>query len=117
MKIAEIVKTLNAEYLCGEDRSDTEILCACGADMMSDVLAFTKHDAILMTGLVNNHVIRTAEMMDIPCVLFVRGKRPGQDIIDMAKEREMVLIATDKPMFTTCGILYQQGIKGGMRGE
>lgn len=117
MKIAEIVDVLNAEFLCGSDKKEVEILCACGADMMSDVLAFTKHDAILMTGLVNNHVIRTAEMMDIPCVLFVRGKRPGQDIVEMAEERGMVLIATDKPMFTTCGILYQSGIKGGMREE
>ena len=61
MKVTEIAKLLDAEFLCGADRPDTEILCACGADMMSDVLAFTKHDAILMTGLVNNHVIRTAE--------------------------------------------------------
>ena len=115
MKVSEIAKLLEAEYLCGEEQRDMEILCACGADMMSDVLAFTKHDAILMTGLVNNHVIRTAEMMDIPCVLFVRGNRPAQDIIDMANERDMILLATDKPMFTTCGMLYQEGIKGGMR--
>lgn len=117
MKVSEIVKLLDAEFLCGEDKKDVEILCACGADMMSDVLAYTKHDAILMTGLVNNHVIRTAEMMDIPCILFVRGKRPANDVIEMAEERDMVLIATDKPMFTTCGILYQTGIKGGMREE
>ncbi|MEA4853526.1 MAG: DRTGG domain-containing protein [Christensenella sp.] len=116
MKVSEMAQLLDAEFLCGADKPDLDILCACGADMMSDVLAFTKHDAVLLTGLVNNHVIRTAEMMDIQCVLFVRGKRPAQEIVDMANERDMVLIATEKPMFTACGILYANHIQGGMRG-
>ncbi|WP_066647903.1 DRTGG domain-containing protein [Christensenella timonensis] len=115
MVVKEIAGLLDAEFLCGEDKAGMEIICACGADMMSDVLAFTKHDAILLTGLVNNHVIRTAEMMDIQCVLFVRGKRPPEEIIDMAKDRDMVLLATEKPMFSACGVLYSSGIKGGMR--
>jgi predicted transcriptional regulator len=115
MKIKEIAELLDAEFLCGKEKQDIDIVCACGADMMSDVLAFTKHDAVLLTGLVNNHVIRTAEMMDIQCVLFVRGKRPVQDIIEMADEQGMVLLATEKPMFTACGILYSNHIKGGMR--
>ncbi|MEA5003182.1 MAG: DRTGG domain-containing protein [Christensenella sp.] len=115
MVVKEIVNLLNAEFLCGEDKAEMEIQCACGADMMSDVLAFTKHDAILLTGLVNNHVIRTAEMMDIQCVLFVRGKRPPEEIVDMAKERDMALLATEQPMFSACGVLYASGIKGGMR--
>ncbi|MEG1859655.1 MAG: DRTGG domain-containing protein [Christensenellaceae bacterium] len=116
MKVIEIAKLLDAQIYCGEDKADLEILCACGSDMMSDVLAFTKHDAILLTGLVNNHVMRTAEMMDIQCVLFVRGKKPEKDIIEMAKDADMILLATEKPMFTACGILYTNGLKGGMRG-
>ena len=116
MKVKEIADLLDAEFLCGGDKEDLDIMCACGADMMSDVLAFTKHDAVLLTGLVNNHVIRTAEMMDIQCVLFVRGKRPAQDIVEMAADCDMVLLATEKPMFTACGILYSHNIQGGMRG-
>ncbi|MEF9864682.1 MAG: DRTGG domain-containing protein [Christensenellaceae bacterium] len=116
MKRAELLELLSARVLCGEEQPDNEIYCACGSDMMSDVLAFTKHDAILLTGLVNNHVMRTAEMMDIQCVLFVRGKKPEKDIIEMAKDADMILLATEKPMFTACGILYTNGLKGGMRG-
>ncbi len=115
MVVKEIANLLDAEFLCGNEKENMEIICACGADMMSDVLAFTKHDAILLTGLVNNHVIRTAEMMDIQCVLFVRGKRPPEDIVEMARERDMVLLATEQPMFSACGELYASGIKGGMR--
>lgn len=115
MKRAELLELLNARTLCGEDVPEFDIQCACGSDMMSDVLAFTKHDAILLTGLVNNHVLRTAEMLDIQAIMFVRGKVPAQEIIDMADEMGMVLMATDYPMFTSCGILYKAGLKGGMR--
>ncbi len=117
MKRSELMQLLDARMICGENEPDGEILCACGSDMMSDVLAFTKHDAILLTGLVNNHVLRTAEMLDIQCIMFVRGKKPAEEIIEMAREMDMVLMTTDLPMFTACGILYQNGIKGGMRGE
>ncbi|MDL2237785.1 hypothetical protein LJC56_08160 [Christensenellaceae bacterium OttesenSCG-928-K19] len=117
MKRSEIVKLLDAKVIWDGGRTDQEILCACGSDMMSDVLAFTKHDAILLTGLVNNHVLRTAEMLDIDNIMFVRGKMPADDIIDMAREMHMVLMTTELPMFTACGILYENGIKGGMRGE
>lgn len=117
MKRSGIVKLLNARMICGEDQPDIEILCGCGSDMMSDVLAFTKHDAILLTGLVNNHVLRTAEMLDIQNIMFVRGKVPSGDIVEMAKDMGMALMCTDYPMFTACGILYENGIQGGMRNE
>lgn len=115
LKRTELAKLVDAQLLCGEDAPDFEIQSACGSDMMSDVLAFTKHDAILLTGLVNNHVLRTAEMLDIQAILYVRGKVPAPDIIEMAEEMGLVLMATDHPMFTTCGILYAAGLKGGMR--
>ena len=117
MKRAEILELLDGRVICGEALPDTDIHCACGSDMMSDVLAFTKHDAILLTGLVNNHVLRTAEMLDIQNIMFVRGKVPAEDIVEMAGEMDMVLMTTELPMFTACGILYTNGIQGGMRSE
>jgi hypothetical protein len=117
LKIREIGKLLDAQVLCGEDKLDGEVGCACGSDMMSEVLSFTKHEAALLTGLTNNHVLRTCEMLDIQCIVFVRGKSPTPEIIDMAIKQGCVLLATDKPMFTSCGILYSHGIKGGMREE
>jgi predicted transcriptional regulator len=117
LKIREIGRLLDSVVLCGKDKLDTEIHCACGSDMMSEVLAFTKHDAVLLTGLTNNHVIKTAEILDIQCVIFVRGKIPPAEIIQMAKDMGMVLLSTELPMFTACGVLYTNGIAGGMRGE
>ena len=117
MKRSTIMELLDARIICGGDQPDNEILCGCGSDMMSDVLAFTKHDAILLTGLVNNHVLRTAEMLDIQYIMFVRGKVPADDIVEMANDMGMVLMTTDLPMFTACGILYANGLQGGMRGE
>ncbi len=92
---------------------DREVNDACGSDMMSDVLAFVKQQAVLLTGLVNPQVIRTAEMMDMKCVVFVRGKRPDRDMTELAENLDIILLATKLPMFSSCGLLYEKGLGGG----
>ncbi len=112
MTVSEIVNVLHADVLCGSTEG-IEINSACGSDMMSDVLAFVKEQACLLTGLVNPQVIRTAEMMDIKCVIFVRGKNPGSDIVSLAEEKGIVVLRTQKGMFSSCGSLYSNGLRGG----
>lgn len=113
MKISEIKSILNADLICGEEFLSNEVFTACGSDMMSDVLAYVKEQAVLLSGLVNPQVVRTAEMMDMKCIVFVRGKQPDADIIDLAIERDIVLLRTQFEMFTSCGLLYKNGLKGG----
>ena len=113
MKIQQIADLLDAKVLCGEELMDGIVKSACGSDMMSDVLAFVKEQAVLLTGLVNPQVVRTAEMMDMHCIVFVRGKRPTLDMIEMAEDRDMVMLCTSLEMFTSCGRLYQNGLRGG----
>lgn len=113
MKVAEIRDILDARFVCGEAFAQREVHTACGSDMMSDVLAYVKNQAVLLTGLVNPQVIRTAEMMDMKCIVFVRGKKPSEDMCTLAAEREMVLMTTEYEMFTSCGRLYQHGLRGG----
>ena len=113
MKISEIKNILNAELICGGDLIENEVFTACGSDMMSDVLAFVKEQAVLLSGLVNPQVVRTAEMMDMKCIVFVRGKRPDIDMIDLAEQRDIVLLGTELEMFTACGLLYKNGLRGG----
>ena len=113
MKICTIQELLHADVLVGEERLGDHVYSACGSDMMSDVLAYVKDQAVLLTGLVNPQVIRTAEMMDIVCIVFVRGKVPDQAMIDLAKEREIVILSTRTRMFEACGILYANGLRGG----
>ena len=84
MKIEIIRDLLNADVLCGEDRLSNDVLSACGSDMMSDVLAYVKNQAVLLTGLVNSQVIRTAAMMDMQCVVFVRSKMPSEEMLCLA---------------------------------
>jgi len=112
MKINEIAKLLDAEVLLDPIGDSVEFECACGADLMSDVLAYVKHNALLLTGLINPHVVRTAEMMDIPCVVFVRGKRPPKEVMDVATESGIALMTTRHTMFTACGRLYSNGLTG-----
>ena len=113
MKLREIKEILNATVLTGEDELDREVIAACGSDLMSDVLAFVKDQAMLLTGLVNGQVIRTAEMMDIHAVIFIRGKKPSDDIVDLAESRDIVIMETELPMYIACGMLYSAGLTGG----
>ena len=114
MTIQDIKELLRAEVLWAEeDMLSHEVHTACGSDMMSDVLAFSKDHSILLTGLCNPQVIRTAEMLDIVCVIFVRGKKPDETILEMARERDLVVLETGHRMFSACGMLYAAGLHGG----
>ena len=110
MKISEVATILEAEVLTGEDMLDCEVHSACGSDMMSDVLAYVKEEGILLTGLINVQVIRTVLMMDMSCVVFVRGKRPPEGIIEFAADSGVAVLQTELPMFESCGRLYEAGL-------
>jgi len=113
MTAKDVQQILATRVLVGEEFLDREIRSACGSDMMSDVLAFSKDHSVLLTGLCNPQVVRTAEMLDIVCIIFVRGKMPDEVILEMARERELIVMVTGHRMFSACGILYQAGLGGG----
>ena len=112
MKISEIKELLDAEVVCGESLLEKEVHSACGSDMMSDVLAYVKDQAVLLTGLVNPQVVRTAEMMDMVCIVFVRSKCPTEEMVELAAESGLVLLKTRKRMYEACGKLYANGLGG-----
>ena len=112
MKISTIRDLLDATVVTGEDRLGEHVYSACGSDMMSDVLAYVKDQAVLLTGLLNTQVVRTAEMMDMHCIVFVRSKQPTPEIVELAEESGIVLLATPKRMYEACGILYSNGLVG-----
>ena len=112
MKISTIKELLGAKVICCADELDKHVYSACGSDMMSDVLAYVKDQAVLLTGLVNSQVIRTAEMMDMNCIVFVRSKMPTAEMIELAKDCGIVMLATDKRMYEACGLLYSNGLVG-----
>ncbi len=112
MQIREVARLLKADILAGSVNLDREVKFACGSDLMSDVLAFVEEGTLLLTGITNLQVIRTAEMIDVFVIVFVRGKVPANDVIDMANDRNITLMSTDYTLFEACGILYQAGLKG-----
>ena len=111
MTVKEIAAVLKAQWLCCEEEGDRTVLNAFASDMMSDVLAYVQEDTLLLTGLVNSQSIRTAEMLDLPCVVFVRGKNPHRDAIERAQEMGMPALSTQYTMFESCGRLYAAGLK------
>ena len=111
MTIQDIKNILHAEILwADEEMLSHEVHTACGSDMMSDVLACPDEIHCLMTGLINQQVIRTADMMDIGLVVFVRGKRPPEEVVEMARQRDMVILLTRCRMFSACGRMYEAGL-------
>ena len=107
-----MVRVLNAHVLLGEDKLSTPVYTACCSDLMSDVLAFVDEKTVLITGLTNPHVVRTSEMLDLKCLVFVRGKVPNEEILESAAEQDLVVITTKATAFTACGLLYQEGLRG-----
>ena len=111
MTIAEVAATLDARWLCGEEEADQEVRYAFASDMMSDVLAHVGEDTMLLTGLINSQSVRTAEMLDVPCLVFVRGKRPQQDALIRAKQIGLPVLMTACSLFEACGRLYAAGMR------
>ncbi len=111
MDLIEIQKALQAEVICGATWLDQEVLSVCGADLMSDVLAFSKEQTLLLTGLTNIQVIRTAEVSDLVAIIFVRGKRPGLEVIELAELNRIPLLVVELSLYECCGILYENGLK------
>ena len=112
MKISTMKELLGAEVLCCEENLGGHVYSACGCDLMSDVLAYVKDQAVLLTGLVNSQVIRTAVMMDMNCIVFVRSKMPTDEMLELAKESGIVIMTCDKRLYEACGILYSNGLVG-----
>ena len=112
MKIKDVVELVDGEVLLGNDKLDVEVPAAYSADLLSDVLALTEEDTLLITGTVSLQVIRVAEILGIIGIIFVRGKKPQENVVTVAKKRlDIPLIVSRKTMFETSGLLYQKGIK------
>jgi len=112
MTLEEVKEILNAQVIFAPQDLKMEVKMACGCDLMSDVLAFTKEDSLLLTGLTNLQVVRTAEMANIKALVFVRGKEPDRETIALAMEKKFPVMLTDLPMYEACGRLYQHGLPG-----
>ncbi|MFQ6101268.1 MAG: DRTGG domain-containing protein [Anaerolineae bacterium] len=110
MKLREVVDVIEGQVVSENVDLDQEIRMGCGADLMSDVLAFTHEGTLLMSGLTNPQVVRTAEMTGIKAIVFVRGKIPPQETIALAEQKGIPLLASKYTMFETCGRLYKAGL-------
>lgn len=111
MKISEIVQLTDARIVAGETKKDKTVEKAFSSDLMSDVLTLDEENILLITGLANLQLIRTAEMADIHIVLLARGKKASPEMIELANENNLVLIETPFSIYKTSGILYSNGLK------
>ena len=112
MKLYEIRDILEADVLCGEDQLDKVIYGGGGADMMEDVLSAVAKEAVLLSGLLKENVIRTAKISEIGAVVFVRGKNPEKSLVELAESYNLPVLLTKYSLFDACGRLYMHGLRG-----
>lgn len=113
MTLEAVRRILECRVVAGGDRLGEEVETGCGADLMSDVLAFIKPNALLLTGLTNVQSVRTAHIAEVRAVVYVRGKLPDREAVELAEDKGLVLLATNLPMYESCGRLYARGLAGG----
>lgn len=111
MTLRDLIELLEAEVLGNEIDLEREVPCAFASDLISDILMCTKEPTLLLTGLTNNQVIRLSDMIDLVAIVFVRGKRPLADVIEMAEERQLPIIATKMTLFRSSGLLFNAGLR------
>jgi predicted transcriptional regulator len=112
MKLSNLIEVINGKILTDSPFEDREISGAMGADLMSDVLASIEPEAVLLTGLCNPQVVRTALIADIRAIVFIRGKNPAEETIKLANEENIPLITTEYGLYDACGMLYKAGLPG-----
>jgi len=112
MTLKEIIHLLQAELICGESHINDQIEFAGGSDLMSDVLAFAKPGILLLTGLSNSQSVRTADIIGAKAIVYVRGKKPDPEGIELAKKKDIPILLTDFMMYTACGLLYSHKLSG-----
>ncbi len=111
MKLSDVITALEAELLVTGVSLEIDVPCAFGSDLISDILMCTKESTLLLTGITNHQIIRLSDMIDLTAIVFVRGKKPSEDIIKMAQDREMPLLTTKFTMYQSSGILYNLGLR------
>jgi predicted transcriptional regulator len=112
MTLREIQELLQAEVIWGEHYLETEIEYAGASDLMSDVLAFSKPGNLLLTGLATTQSVRTADIIEAKAIVYVRGRRPSKEGLEMAMKKGIPILSTKYMMYKACGILYQHGLSG-----
>jgi hypothetical protein len=113
MRLDEIAAALDCEVLSPADRV-VDIEAVVASDGMSEILAFHRPHALMLTGLTNIQSVRTAMVADAHAIIFVRGKRPRDNALELARENNIPVLVTQLGMFDSCGILYQAGLEGVM---
>ena len=114
MKLQEIKGILRCVLLTDDPDLSFEVESVVASDGMSEILAFHYPGALMITGLTNIQSVRTADVADAKAIVYIRGKRPNEKTIDLAKQKGIPVLATELGMFDVCGILREHGLKGAM---
>ncbi len=112
MNVKDVIKILNGKLVLGEKRLNEEVNSIGATDMMSDILALSEPGMLILTGNTSPQSVRSAIVTDLLGLVFVRGKNIPPETIKMAKDSDLIIIKTDMFMYSACGRLYTEGLRG-----
>jgi predicted transcriptional regulator len=112
MKLSEIQEILKATVLTGDEHLAKTVVAAGGADLMDDILSAVAAGSALLTGLISEKVLRTAKIAGVTVIVFVRGKEPSENLLQLARSYELPVLSTKYSLFVACGRLYMNGLRG-----
>jgi hypothetical protein len=110
MKVEEVIRLTKAKVVCGRDFKDRVVEKAFSSDLMSDILTTDTENLLILTGMSNVQLIRTAEMVDVRNIILVRNKKASPEMVELATKNNIVILETPFSLFRTSGILYQAGL-------
>jgi len=112
MKIEEIKNILKAKVLCCENTMENSIVSGGSADLLDTILYAAAKDCVLLTGAATLDSIRKSKVAEIGAIVMVRGKTPDKEILNLARENNIPVLATDFSLFVASGRLYSAGLRG-----
>ncbi|HYQ58670.1 MAG TPA: hypothetical protein VEP89_15125 [Draconibacterium sp.] len=110
MRLTEIIDLTHAKVVAGDAGQDHDLQKAFSSDLMSDVLTLDTEHILLITGLANVQLVRTAEMADIEVVILARNKKASPEMIDLANEIGLIILETPYSIYRSSGLLYEKGL-------
>jgi len=115
MKLTDLIPIISAKVLTSGGTPDAEIKRIYAGDRVSDLLNQGDAETLLVTNLTGVHILRAAELMDVPAICLLNGVSPETELITAAERNTVVLLVSPYDMFETCGRLHRSFTGAGER--
>jgi len=109
VKMSEIVEKTGLEALSAWE--DGDIPGVYVSDMASDIITGAPAGCLLLTLQTHKNLIAAANVVDAGMVVFGHGKRPTDDVLELAGRVKIPLFCTGDDTWTYARKLFELGMR------